>query len=153
MIRRRWHQAPRSLPAVAGCGAVLTASIPRTPHATACRALGVSPAWFYKWAHGDPSPQHARRARLGIEVSRLFAANQGRYGAPRITADLSEAGWRVSENTVAALLREQDLVARPKRRRKHTTRPGRSDRRAPDLIGRDFAAEALNRKWYGDGTE
>jgi putative transposase len=123
------------------------------PHATACRALGVSPAWFYKWAHGDPSPQHARRARLGIEVGRLFAAHQGRYGAPRITADLSEAGWRVSENTVAALLREQGLVARPKRRRKHTTRPGRSDRRAPDLIGRDFAAEALNRKWYGDGTE
>jgi hypothetical protein len=23
------------------------------PHATACRALGVSPAWCYKWAHGD----------------------------------------------------------------------------------------------------
>src|SRR3954454_3992304 len=40
MIRRRWHQAPRSLPAVAGFGAVLTASIPRTPHATACRGAG-----------------------------------------------------------------------------------------------------------------
>ncbi|HEY0509727.1 MAG TPA: IS3 family transposase, partial [Blastococcus sp.] len=25
--------------------------------------------------------------------------------------------------------------------------------RAPDLIGRDFATEQLNRKWYGDGTE
>jgi putative transposase len=123
------------------------------PHATACRALGVSPAWFYKWAHGDPSPQHARRAQLGVEVGRLFAAHQGRYGAPRITAELRDAGWRVSQNTVAALMREQGLVARPKRRRKGTTRPGRSDRRAPDLIGRHFGAEALNRKWYGDGTE
>jgi putative transposase len=123
------------------------------PQATACRALGVSPAWFYKWAHGDPSPQHARRARLGIEVGRLFAAHRGRYGAPRITAELRDAGWRVSQNTVAALMREQGLVARPKRRRKSTTRPGRSDRRAPDLIGRHFGAEALNRKWYGDGTE
>jgi putative transposase len=123
------------------------------PHAVACRALGVSPAWFYKWAHGDPSPQHARRARLGVEVGRLFAAHQGRYGAPRITADLREAGWRVSENTVAALLREQRLQARPTRRRKNTTRPGRGRQPAPDLIGRQFAAEALNRKWYGDGTE
>ena len=123
------------------------------PHATACRALGVSPAWFYKWRHGDASAQHARRARLGIEVARLFAAHQGRYGAPRLTADLREAGERVSENTVAALLREQGLQARPKRRRRNTTRPGRGDRRAPDLIGRDFAAEGLNCKWYGDGTE
>jgi putative transposase len=114
--------------------------------AVACRALGVSPAWFYKWRHGDPSPQHARRARLGIEVARLFARHQGRYGAPRITADLREAGVRVSENTVAALLREQGLQARPKRRRKSTTRPGRSDRRAPDLIGRDFPADQLDRK-------
>jgi transposase InsO family protein len=123
------------------------------PHATACRALGVSPAWFYKWAHGDPSAQHARRARLGVEVARLFAGHQGRYGAPRLTAELREAGERVSENTVAALLREQGLVARPKRRRKGTTRPGRGHRRAPDLIGRDFAADRLNCKWYGDGTE
>lgn len=123
------------------------------PHAVACRALGVSQAWFYKWAHGDPSPQHARRARLGIEVARLFAAHQGRYGAPRIAADLREAGWRVSENTVAALLRAQGLVARPKRRRRSTTRPGRGRQPAPDLIGRDFAAEQLNRKWYADGTE
>jgi putative transposase len=123
------------------------------PHAVACWALGVSPAWFYKWRHGDPSPQHARRARLGIEVARLFAKHKGRYGAPRLTAELREADERVSENTVAQLMREQGLVARPKRRRRSTTRPGRSDRRAPDLIGRDFGAEALNRKWYGDGTE
>jgi putative transposase len=44
-------------------------------------------------------------------------------------------------------------VARPRRRGKHTTRPGRGRWRAPDLIGRDFAAAAINRKWYGDGTE
>ena len=24
---------------------------------------------------------------------------------------------------------------------------------APDLIGRNFGAEQVNRKWYGDGTE
>ena len=44
-------------------------------------------------------------------------------------------------------------MARRKRRRKHTTRPGKGRWRAPDLIGRDFAAGAVNSKWYGDGTE
>jgi putative transposase len=123
------------------------------PHATACRALAVSPAWFYKWRDGDASPQHARRVQLAAEIARLFAAHHGKYGSPRITADLREAGWRVSENTVAKLMREQRLVARGKKRRKSTTRQGRGRWRAPDLIGRDFPASTVNHKWYGDGTE
>jgi transposase InsO family protein len=123
------------------------------PQATACRALSVSPAWYYKWRHGDPSRQHARRAALATEVARLFADHRGRYGSPRITADLHEAGWRVSVNTVAKVMAERQLVARRRRRRRCTTRPGRGRWRAPDLVRRRFAAEAPNRKWYGDGTE
>jgi transposase InsO family protein len=122
------------------------------PYATACRALKVSPAWFYKWRHGDPSPRHARRIALAAEVARLFAKHRGRYGSPRITAELRDAGWRISVNTVAALMGEQGLVARSPRRRRCTTRPGRGRWRAADLIGRDFAADQINRKWYGDGT-
>jgi transposase InsO family protein len=123
------------------------------PHATACRVLGVSQAWFYKWRYGDASPWHARRRALAAEIARLFAAHQGKYGSPRITDDLREAGWRVSVNTVAKIMREQRLVARAKQRRKQTTRPGKGRWRAPDLIGRDFPATTVNQKWYGDGTE
>jgi putative transposase len=123
------------------------------PQATACRALSVSQAWFYKWRHGDPSRQHARRERLAVEIRRLFAKHRSTYGSPRITADLREEGWTVSENTVAQIMRELGLAARRRRRRKQTTRPGRGRWRAPDLVGRDFAAQQTNRKWYGDGTE
>jgi putative transposase len=122
------------------------------PHATACRALGVSPAWFYKWRDGDASPRRARRAQLAAEIRRLFAAHRGRYGSPRITADLHEAGWRVSKNTVAKIMAEQRLVAR-RRKRRGGTRPGTGRWRAPDLVGRRFATQRVNRKWYGDGTE
>jgi transposase InsO family protein len=48
---------------------------------------------------------------------------------------------------------EQRLVARRKRARRGTTRPGRGRWRAPDLVGRRFATTQLNRRWYGDGTE
>ena len=123
------------------------------PHATACRALGVSQAWFYKWRHGDASPRHARREQLTVAIRRLFAAHRGRYGSPRITADLVEEGWRVSVNTVAQIMAEQGLQARRKHRRKGHTRPGRGRWRAPDLVGRQFGADQLNQKWYGDGTE
>jgi transposase InsO family protein len=123
------------------------------PHAISCRALSVSPAWFYKWRHGDPSVRHARREQLKIAVGRVFAAHRGTYGSPRITADLRDQGWRVSVNTVAAIMRELGLRARPRRRRRGTTRQGRGRWRAPDLIGRQFGAEQVNCKWYGDGTE
>ena len=123
------------------------------PHAVACRALGVSPAWFYKWRHGDPSPRHARRVQLTAKIKQLFAARRGRYGSPRITADLVEEGWSVSVNTVAAIMAEQGLRARPPRRRRRTTRPGRARWRAPDLVRRQFSAAAVNQMWFGDGTE
>jgi putative transposase len=123
------------------------------PHAVACRALGVSRSWFYKWRGGALPARARRRQRLAAEVARLFGLHEGKYGSPRITADLRDAGWRVSENTVAALMREAGLAARRRKRRRATTRPGRGRWRAPDLVKRDFPAARLNCKWYGDGTE
>jgi putative transposase len=125
----------------------------RIPAAVACRALRVSRSWFYKQASGTPGPRAQRRDRLKTVVARLFAGHAGKYGSPRITADLRDAGWRVSENTVAGLMREQGLAARQKKRRKGTTRPGKGRWRAPDLVKRDFPAAKINCKWYGDGTE
>ncbi len=122
------------------------------PHAVSCRALGVSQAWFYKWKDGDHSARRARRERLKAEVRRLFAEHKGKRGSPMITADLRDLGWRVSKNTVAAVMAEMGLAARPKKKRKGTTRPGKGRWRAPDLVRRDFPAAAINVKWYGDGT-
>ena len=123
------------------------------PHAVSCRALGVSQAWFYKWRGRALPPRAARRAVLAAEIARLFRAHRGTYGSPRITADLRDAGWAVSQNTVAQLMREQHLAARRKKKRKATTRPGRGRWRAPDLVKRDFTAGKINKKWFGDGTE
>lgn len=127
------------------------------PHAVSCRALNVSQSWFYKWLQharaGTLPPRSARRLRLAAEIRRLFVLHQGRRGSPMITADLRDAGWKVSENTVAAVMREQHLAARRRRRRRATTRPGKGRWRAPDLVRRDFKASQVNRKWYGDGTE
>jgi putative transposase len=123
------------------------------PHAVACRALGVSRSWFYQWRGGGCSARQARRRALAAEVGRLFRAHRGTYGSPRITADLRAAGWKVSQNTVAAIMRELGLAARRKKKRRSTTRPGKGRWRAPDLVKRDFPAQRLNTRWYGDGTE
>jgi len=123
------------------------------PAAACCRALGVPRSWYYKWKDGDRSPRRARRERLKAGIARLFEAHKGKRGSPVIAADLHDLGWRVSKNTVAALMAEMGLAARPKRRRKGTTRPGKGRWKAPDLVKRDFPAAGINVKWYGDGTD
>jgi len=123
------------------------------PHAVSCLALGVSQSWFYKWKDGQLPPRAARRERLKAEIARLFAKREGKDGSPRITAALREAGWRVSENTVAGLMRQMGLAARRKKKRRSSTRPGKGRWRAPDRVKRSFAADGINRRWYGDGTE
>ena len=50
-------------------------------------------------------------------------------------------------------MREQGLAARRHTRHGCATRPGGGRWRAPDLVTRDFAAERINQKWYGDATE
>jgi transposase InsO family protein len=127
----------------------------RVPHTVACRALGVSGSWFYKWQHRPrrPTPSEQRRAELDVVVAEAFAATQGRHGSPRILIDLREAGWVVSEKSVAKSMARQGLVARPKKRRKNLTRPDKRAVPFPDLVKRDFTAPAPNVKWVGDMTE
>jgi transposase InsO family protein len=90
---------------------------------------------------------------LGAAVAAVFHRRGGTEGSPRITVRLRRAGWRVSANTVAALMREQHLVARPRRRRRGTTRHGEGRWCAADLLGRDFTAASPDVRWCGDGTE
>jgi putative transposase len=123
------------------------------PAAACCRALGVPRSWYYKWKEGDRSPRRARRERLKAEITRLFEGHKGRRGSPMIAADLRDLGWRVSKNTVAALMAEMGLAARRTKRRRGSTRPGKGRWKAPDLVKRDFPAEQVNVKWYGDGTD
>jgi putative transposase len=122
------------------------------PHAIACRALGVSQSWFYKWINRTPTVREQRRDRLDEEIKRLFTASGGTYGSPRITRDLQDAGWRISVNTVAARMAELGLAGRPPRRRRSLTRPGLRPA-APDLVRRNFTAVAPDVLWCGDVTQ
>jgi transposase InsO family protein len=129
----------------------------RVPHAVSCRALAVSESTFYKWHNRPPTPRQARRAELDAAVKASFdesGGTPGTYGSPRVWEDLVEAGWRVSKKTVAASIARQSLAGRsPKRKRRSLTRPDKAAAPIPDLVKRDFSAEAINRKWCGDLTE
>lgn len=129
----------------------------RVPHTLTCALLGVSLAWFYKWIKrtaGRPhTPRAERRARVDEAVAEAFKKARGLHGSPRLVVDLREAGWTVSEKTVADSMRRQGLVARRIRRRNGLTRQDKTAPKFPDLLKRDFTATAPNTRWVGDMTE
>ncbi|MGH2667621.1 MAG: IS3 family transposase [bacterium] len=122
-----------------------------------CRALEVSESWFYKWLDRPPTPRRQRRAELDAAVKASFddsGGTPGTYGSPRVWEDLVAAGWRVSKNTVAASMARQGLAGRsPKRKRRSLTRPDKAAAPIPDLVRRDFSADAVDQRWCGDLTE
>lgn len=124
------------------------------PHTVACRALGMSTSWFYKWHDRPPTARQRRRAALDEAVKRSFDESDGTYGSPRVLDDLREWGWQVSKKTVEASMVRQELVARPTRRKRRSLT--QQDKTAPpivDLIKRAFSATVINEKWCGDLTE
>jgi putative transposase len=125
----------------------------RVPHTLSCAILGVSVSWFYKWVGREATPTEVRRRELDVAVKAAFEASRCTYGSPRIHADLVEAGWTVSVNTVADSMRRQGLQGRKPKRRNGLTRQDKTAPKFPDRLRRDFTASVPNTKWCGDMTE
>jgi transposase InsO family protein len=125
----------------------------RVPHTLTCALLGVSISWLHKWLGRGPTDRQRRRAELDKRVRELFEASGRTYGSPRIHADLFAEGWRVGVNTVADSMRRQGLQGRKPKRPRGLTRQDKAAPTFPDLVRRDFTAEAPNLKWCGDITE
>ena len=63
-----------------------------------------------------------------------------------------EGPGRVNHKRVARVMREHGIRGYQKRRRVRTTIPEPSGQKVPDLLGRDFTAEAVNERYVGDIT-
>ncbi|MFD9633993.1 IS3 family transposase [Streptomyces violascens] len=124
----------------------------KIPHTTACRVLGVSESWFYKWRHQPVTAREVRHGQLADAIRHVFDASGGTYGSPKVWITLVRQGWRVSVNTVARLMAELGLAGRKARRRHGLTRPGKRPA-FPDFVRRDFTADAPDQVWAGDMTE
>lgn len=120
------------------------------PLALACRALGVAPSTFYERRGRPPSAARRRRGRLDAAVAACFEASGGTYGSPRVRAQLRRDGLAVSKKSVEASMARQGLAGRSRHRRRGLTRPDKSADPPPDLLGRDFTAQAPDQKWVGD---
>ena len=64
--------------------------------------------------------------------------------------DLVDEGHEIGCHRTARLMRETQLIARPKRRFKRTTDSEHTLPVAPNLVAQDFTADSPDRKWSAD---
>lgn len=118
-----------------------------------CRTLGVSASAYYHRASGARSPRTIEDERLTALIREIHAANYSAYGYRRTWKALARAGERVGRGRVQRLMRTEGIQG-AKRRGKpwRTTTADPDARRRPDLVERDFAAEAPTQLWVADFT-
>ena len=86
------------------------------------------------------------------EIMAIYHENKGRYGYRRITAELHNRNMPLNHKTVQRLMKELGMVCRV-RMKKYRSYKGEIGKIAPNLIQRDFKADAPNQKWTTDITE
>jgi transposase InsO family protein len=119
----------------------------------ACELLKVSRAAFYQHLSG-PSARERADAELAGRVKAVHAGSKGRYGAPRVHAQLARDGRCHGRKRIARIMRSAGLRGRAAKRWKRTTIADPAAAARADKVRRDFTANAanLNARWCGDIT-
>src|SRR3984957_2251541 len=116
-----------------------------------CEWLGVSKSGFYEWRGNPGSATSRRREELKLLITKACDDADGTYGYRRVHAQLRRWDVECGDELVRALMRELGLVPCQVRRRRSLTIQAAAGP-IPDLVGRDFSAEASGEKMVGDIT-
>jgi transposase InsO family protein len=119
-----------------------------------CRILKLARSSYYYWKATAPAraARDAADLMLAGRIRAVHTTHDGTYGAPRITAELHDTGLGVNHKRVARVMRRFGVQGLRLRRRVTTTIADPAAIKAPDLIGRDFTAPAINQRYVGDIT-
>lgn len=117
-----------------------------------CSVLEVSENGYYNWLKRGKSQRKRDDEQLALRIEDAYRENRGIYGSPRIHAELKAQGIYCGRKRIVRLMRELNLSARRKRLQAKKTDSNHDSPIAPNLLERDFTADAPNKKWMTDMT-
>ena len=143
--------------------AFVLAELMAYPLSVVCWVLGITQSGFHAWRGRPPSMREQERDRLRVDIRKVFDAQRGRYGAPRIYRELCEhAGYTGSLNRIQTLMRSMGICAKAGKKFRVTTDSAHTLPIAPNLLGQDFScdtssdstshAKAPDQVWLSDIT-
>ena len=117
-----------------------------------CRLLEVTASGLYSWRRRRESTHYRQDMELKKAVQDIYEQHQGRYGAPRIRAELTAAGRRHGQKRIARLMVELGLRGRTRRRFVKTTIRDETRPVARNLLDREFHPDRPDEVWASDIT-
>lgn len=121
------------------------------PLSTLLELIGMPRSAYYYHEANPPSGRQAAERPAIVEICEKY---QFGYGYRRVADTLRKAaGIRIADKTVLKVMREEGLVCRTRRRRKHRSCMGQAGKSSPNLPARDFEAGDPMTKLVTDVTE
>ncbi len=118
-----------------------------------CKVLGVSASSYYHWLKCPVSLTKQKSQQLLVQIQRVYQKSKCRYGSPRITMELRQAGFIVSRPRVARVMKGANLKSIVRRKyRVQTTDSKHTYAVAENYLEQDFTACRLGEKWVSDLT-
>jgi putative transposase len=128
------------------------------PAGLVLRVLDIPESSYYDWRarRVTPSRRELDDAALLEQILKVRSVHEfaATYGSPRVWLELRRQGVRVGRKRVERIMRAHGLAGAHLRRgwKGGSTRQNPAHTAAPDLVDRDFRAEAPNRLWVADLT-
>jgi len=98
------------------------------------------------------SKRSKRQACVLEEIKNIHRESHEIYGAPTITAELKNKNIPASRGMVSRLMRKNGIQSKVRRKYKVTTDSNHNLPVAENILNREFAASARNKKWVSDIT-
>jgi transposase InsO family protein len=121
-----------------------------------CELVEIERSSYYAWKAGAAARAERAAGDAALaERIRVIHKDDNTLGAPRMTAELNDGApeqERVNHKRVARVMRVAGIAGYVKKRRVRTTIPDQADQKVPDLLKRDFTAEAPGLRYVGDIT-
>lgn len=112
----------------------------------------ITPSGYYRSKKRVPAARALKDQLLIPELERIHAENYGVYGVRKMWHAARRAGWNIGRDQVYRLMRKAGIQGAHRGCKPITTRPAKEPDTRPDLVQRNFTAEAPNRLWVADFT-
>ncbi len=114
--------------------------------------LQVASSTYYAARSRPPSARAQRDAELVPRLVELWKDNYEVYGSRKLWKAARRAGIDIGRDQTARLMRRAGIYGARRSKRMRTTRRDSGAGRHPDLVNRQFRADAPNRLWVTDLT-
>ncbi len=111
-----------------------------------CRILPIAASTYYRTLDLCENPEHRAKRDLhdlhhAEEIKRIWKESSGRYGVRKVWQKLKREGYIIARCTVARLMKKLGIQGVWRGKNKQTTRSRDDQKRADDLVKRNFTAD------------